>query len=539
MKKTIKIENALKELNLTEVPVCVECGGEVKFVNSKYTNSDASRMSSFGGWKLFCGIKCSRSSKLLVERRRLTNIQRYGAESWAKSELGKSVLSQPWGDNKKLKFRDSLISGYQEKYGVDFYSQTDEYINKRNKTSIERYGVSNTFQLIDKIKETNLLKYGETSYNKTDEGKLKLSINSAMRNPETQYKSKVNRMLNSITDETLRYVLLNKDKLVLVDYLSSLGLTNRFDIANKLNISYSYLNNILRQFDIRDYYLDSSNSHYEKEIFDWIKTFYHDEVILNDRTLIGPKELDLYLPKAKLAIEFNGIHFHSEISGGKPTNYHLDKTMACESNGVQLLHIFENEWLDKSKQNIWKSIIRHKLGFTTRKIYARKCNIIEIPSNLSRKFLDNNHLSGFVGANVHYGMFLNDELVSVLSIGNSRFKSGEIEIIRYASLIDSVVLGGLGKFMKLLPKSIMTYADRRYSSSLSVGYSKFFSKLEYTPTNWFGYDRKDRELKSRFNFQIHKLKELFEYDANKSVIDNMYDNGYDRIWDCGNLKFSN
>lgn len=537
MKKTLKIEYALKELNLTEIPVCIECGADVKFVNSKYKNSDKSRMSSFGGWKLFCGLKCSRSSKILVERRRQTNIIKYGTQSWAQSNKAKEILSKPWSEEKKANFKVKLIETYREKYGVDFYSQTSEYINKRNETTLDRYGVTNTFQLVDKIKETNLMKYGETSYNKTIEGRNKLSVNSAMRNPDIKYKSKINRMLNSISDTVLRDVLINKDKDKLIQYLESLNLTNRFEIANKLNISYSYLNNILRQFDIRDYYLDSSNSHYEKEIYDWIKTFYNKEVILNDRSLINPKELDLYLPESKLAIEFNGIHFHSEISGNKDPEYHLRKTEECERHSVQLLHIFENEWLDLNKQKIWKSIIKHKLGLTNRRIFARKCTIKEISSKESRIFLDTNHLSGFAGAEIHYGIFYKDELVAVLNFGKSRFKTGEFEIIRFASLIDTVVVGALGKFMKLLPDNTITYADRRYSSILNVGYSNFFSEVEYTVPNWFGYDRRIRELKSRFNFQIHKLKDMFNYDEKISVIDNMYNNGYDRIWDCGNLKF--
>ena len=49
---------------------------------------------------------------------------------------------------------------------------------------------------------------------------------------------------------------------------------------------------------------------------------------------------------------------------------------------------------------------------------------------------------------------------------------------------------------------------------------------------------KNKNLYNRMNFQKHKLKKLLStYDPLLSEWENMKLNGYDRIWDCGSLKF--
>jgi len=68
----------------------------------------------------------------------------------------------------------------------------------------------------------------------------------------------------------------------------------------------------------------------------------YTEVIEHDRMLVKPKEIDLVIPAIKLGIEYNGLFWHSEQQG-KTSNYHVDKTDKCEEQGYQLLHIFENE----------------------------------------------------------------------------------------------------------------------------------------------------------------------------------------------------
>lgn len=57
-------------------------------------------------------------------------------------------------------------------------------------------------------------------------------------------------------------------------------------------------------------YLNAVISNKEKELSDFCKQFYPN-LIENDRELIAPYELDIVIPELHLAIEFNGVYWHS------------------------------------------------------------------------------------------------------------------------------------------------------------------------------------------------------------------------------------
>jgi hypothetical protein len=82
----------------------------------------------------------------------------------------------------------------------------------------------------------------------------------------------------------------------------------------------------------------------EKELCDFCK-IYKSDIIENTYKIIPPKELDIYIPSCNIAIEFNGLYWHSELFR-KNKYYHLDKTIRCEEKGIHLLHIFEDEWIN-------------------------------------------------------------------------------------------------------------------------------------------------------------------------------------------------
>ena len=127
----------------------------------------------------------------------------------------------------------------------------------------------------------------------------------------------------------------------------------------------------------------------ERELAEFIRKEYGSEVIENDRTVIPPYELDIYVPEKKLAVEFDGLFWHSE-QAGKSKDYHMKKTEACEKLGIRLVHVFEDEWL--SKREIVESRLRNLFGLYSRTIYARKCEVREVPSGTSNAFQDENHM---------------------------------------------------------------------------------------------------------------------------------------------------
>lgn len=150
----------------------------------------------------------------------------------------------------------------------------------------------------------------------------------------------------------------------------------------------------------------------ENEIYDFIKNFYGGEVITRDKSIIRPKEIDIYIPGKKLAIEYNGLRWHSEIFD-KNKYYHLSKTEQCAEKGIRLIHIFEDEWF--FKKEIVKNKITHMLNCDSGKphIYPRKCSITVINKKEADGFLDAYHIQGSTVSSVYLGCYHEGKLIEV------------------------------------------------------------------------------------------------------------------------------
>jgi G:T-mismatch repair DNA endonuclease (very short patch repair protein) len=279
----------------------------------------------------------------------------------------------------------------------------------------------------------------------------------------------------------------------------------------------------------------NGTSRSEKEVKEFIDSL-GIEYKENNKQIIKPYELDIYIPEKKIAIEYNGLYWHS--SGSKETDneklkYHLMKTDMCEEKGIQLLHIFENEWTDTSKKEIWKSVIRHKLGLSKR-IYARNCVIKEVSTKTANDFCEVNHLQGKCVASFAFGLFYDNELVQVVTFGKSRYnKSVDLELLRMCSKINTCIIGGASKLLKDF--NFISYANRRWS--YGKVYETLGMKLTTISPPCYYYIDKDK-LYHRSSFMKHKLKDKLEiFDQNKTEVENCYVNGLRRIWDSGNLVY--
>lgn len=243
------------------------------------------------------------------------------------------------------------------------------------------------------------------------------------------------------------------------------------------------------------------------------------------------RELDLYIPDYNLAIEHNGLFWHSDEFKSK--TYHLEKTEACDKKGIQLLHIFEDEWHQKT--DIVKSRIMSTLG-KNQKIGARKCEVKLISSKDASQFLNENHLQGRGRANVHIGLFHNDELVSVMTFLKNDISKSLIgwEMNRFASKLNINVVGGASKLFKFFveqhnPDKIISFADRRWSTG-GLYYSLGFDHVSNTPPNYWYFLPNEYKRTHRFALRKPKGSELTEKEIREQQ-------GYSRIWDCGSLKF--
>jgi len=274
--------------------------------------------------------------------------------------------------------------------------------------------------------------------------------------------------------------------------------------------------------------------------------------VKNRRSILPDgKELDFYLPDHNIAIEHNGTYYHSELGNNKGSDYHITKTNMCNEKGIQLLHIFEDEW--RFKQDICKSIIANKLGKSERIIYARKCIIKEIDYTIKNTFLNENHIQGADRTRIKYGLYHNEELVSVMTFGSpTRIAEEEWELTRFCNKQNTSVVGAASKLLTHFirehnPNSIVSYADRRWSNG-GLYYTLGFTLT--TPRNYKGeyLYRPQSYYLNKSNYIIREHRSNYTKDKIAIKFPNIYDESlkewdmmklanYDRIWDSGIMKF--
>ena len=504
-------------------------------------------------WNTDYPVQC----KIVMDRVKKTMIERYGVESPMQSpeileklkrhnltECGFEYLFQSPEIQEKIRQRNL------EKYGVEYVFQSEIIQEKIRQTNLERYGFIHPIQssevqkkqkesMIDscgyeyalqspevqeRMKKTNSGRYGVDYYVESDE----------FQNDRIQ--KMFNRLLNS--DRLKRKCTPNFQT---SDYV---------DAGTKYSWTCSHCNSIFD--DSLDngkiprcpvcYPVTKYKSLYETEVSFFCKQYYPN-LIENDRSILKDirREIDVYIPEEKIGIEFDGMYWHSELFGKKYPDYHKEKTLECRKQGIQLIHIFEDEWVDK--QEIVKSILKSKLKKIDNIIYARNCTILEVSDGDAFSFLYDNHLQGPISG-FHLGLYYDEKLVSLITVGKPRFASEyELEILRFCTVLNTTVTGGFSRLLSHISeikkiKNIMSYVDIRYGTGNSYKQSGFQLVRETEP-GYFYLDPNTLFRRSRMQFQKKLLKgKLPSFDPELTEWENMQLNGYDRIWDCGHLVFS-
>lgn len=263
----------------------------------------------------------------------------------------------------------------------------------------------------------------------------------------------------------------------------------------------------------------------------------------NTRPVIKTQELDFYIPSHSIAIEANGLFWHSANHTDYVNihrNKHIRKLHTCREHNVRLLQFSETDINEKLP--IVRSIIRTALSRVDIKIFARKCRIELISNAKTREFLTLNHIQGSTPSTVNIGLYYEDSLVQVMTLGKSRFKRDyEFELLRLCSRINTVVVGGSSKLFNYFKANYLEYNQRvlsycDLSKYTGTVYAQLgFKFLRETKPNYVYLDRNSRPAGSRMSFQKHKLPKLLKvFDPNLTELENMFANNYRVMWDCGN-----
>lgn len=470
------------------------------------------------------------------ERRRATCLERYGAEHPMHSEEVKERIKQTSIDrygvthpSKTQAVKDKKKSTCLERYGVEYPAQAESVQVKMQLTSMERYGVENSSKLESvkrKIKETNLKRYGAEYHQQTEEGMDNIR-RSFLDRYGVDNPSRLESVRVAISEKNNRWNLDLQQIIQMNKELSIPQIADRVGCSRALIYQLLWKNEV--QFNRFPY-----TSFPQMKVVEFLKQ-HQINCVVNDRTKLKPKELDIFLPEHSMAIEVNGLYWHSEVSGGKSKNYHLDKSKECKAAGIQLLHFTDVEIL--TKFHIICSMLLVKLGMVKTKISARTCSVGQCSSEEAKQFLNENHIQGYHPGSSHWKLTNREgTVVAVASFAKARFSrsSDSYELLRFASLRDHLVVGGFQKLIKSsgIHGTIISYSMNNYSDGKV--YEKSGWKLLSENSPGYHYTMDYVELFNRMKFQKHKLEKVLEtFNSELTEWENMRANGWDRIWDSG------
>lgn len=493
----------------SEYPICPDCKNKDPERNNKISSTQ----------KKFSEKK----KQSLIEKRKQTCLEKYGVDHNFKLPSCKEKSKQT-----------SL-----QKYGTEYPSQSKEIRRKIEQTNLQKYGSKNVFSSEygkKKIKQSMLDKYGEEIPIKVPEIKEKIFLKNVLVKRENSWN-------NCILNDPYSEPMFTKEF-----YIENYSKDFEFEFkCRKCGGIYKSTHNDGEHSRCKKCYPNTS-SIAEKDIVEFIKGLnLNITIIENSRKIISPYELDIYIPEKKLAIEFDGLYWHS-LRDEKDSNgkiFHLMKTKLCEEKGIHLIHIFDDEW--RLQKGIVMSRLRNLLGSYDKKIYARKCQVKEVNPKISRQFQEENHIQGSVKSKVNIGLYYDNELISLMTFSKPRFnKKYEWELVRFCNKLNYHIPGAASKLLSYFektykPRNIISYADRRWTmNNGNTVYDKLKFKLSYisNPNYWYCIHSHKMIRESRVKYQKHKLSKILEkYDPQKTEIQNMLDNGYMVIYDCGNLVY--
>lgn len=277
----------------------------------------------------------------------------------------------------------------------------------------------------------------------------------------------------------------------------------------------------------------------EKELLEFIKNIVdpNEKIETNVKKPLNNKfEIDIYLPRIQIGIEFNGVYYHSEKFVDK--NYHYNKWKMAKENNIQLIQIWEDDW--NNKKEIIKKSLTHKLNKNEEKIYARKTICKEISISEAKEFANKNHIQGFVNGSKYLSLTNHKTQQIVALMIMKEYKNGKIYLERYCTSLN--VVGGFSKLLKNMTKifpnseKIITFADHSISDGGLYEKNGFIKESELRPD--YSYLVKSiREHK--FNYRLKRFKNdpnlIWEDGLTEKELAQL--NNLKRIWDCGKTKF--
>lgn len=367
--------------------------------------------------------------------------------------------------DKPVNFYGTLKGGYYT-YCTSLCSQYDPELNK---IKIENY------------KKTCMNKYGVDNTSKTEFVREKLR--GKHEKPRYVYPTEyLDQLYNYHVDNEIPITVLSQQ----------IGLTSS---ALRLTL-------LRRGYDVKKF----ANSYVERTVHEFLKQKNID-FVANDRKMLKGKELDIYFPDHKFAVEINGLYWH--CTARKPKYHMLEKYKKCEKIGIKLFQFFDFEVTNKF--NIVTSLILHELGMNE-EISIKDVRVSSITNEEISDFFKENYLKDIEIGDFNLCLKMNNEIVAAITI---RIADDKREILGYAMKNFLNIRGGFDLLMNIINKnnSLMSI-DKRFFIIPSSG-GELVEGEKNKPTKYF------------FNREGYSLED----ELNISERDSFY------IFDCGSKNY--
>lgn len=489
----------------------------------------------------------------------------------------------------------------------DYWKQHKKYVQKH--TCLELYGVDSSAKVADiqaKQKATVKAKYGAENIMQTDTGKKHLQktmmerygvpCNLMARDDVYDFSKRCYDTLMSdsawvrvlkklASDKKVAYDMLYKEyPLYHRDFILSMQVSDHIETlckawkkAGRDVIKYPtntffkmpvvMVSTFLNEYAKKGLISLPSNFNCFKSQYELMVANYLDSLgvkyEVNNRSVLGGKEIDFYIPEKKVGVEINPSVSHNSnkyaknrgrLFGSKEELYHYDKYKAAAKAGIVLLQLFEYDLNPEQFEKKTKYLLKQKLCGYDEKVYARKTVVYEAKRDIRTKcvaFLNEYHLQGSATATKYFAMEYSGELVGVASF---KQRKGYVELKRLCFKHGVQVLGGLSKFIKAYFKSdtncdiIKSFSDNNIGDG--VGYARAGAELVgeiktslcfISPSN--GLDMYSWQIAtpwsaksgvlSKYTSQLSAQNEIDEYIETK--MPHRFDDGhgYDRVYRVG------
>ena len=429
------------------------------------------------------GVECSAQSEVVKEKIKATNLKKYGVEYSFQAE----------------EVRDKIKATSLERYGVDNPSKSDVIKNRIVESNRKNLGVDYPMQskdVMDKSRATSFEKYGTEYPNQSEIVKSKIDA-STLEHYGVNRACKLDEFKQKIVDT-------NRERYG-VDYTCLI-------YSGKLKGNDSSYNRSFAEL------LDINNITYEREFL--LQKYSYDFKVGN--TLI---EID---PTAT-----HNTYFSPYGDNRIDVNYHRDKTKLAKDNGYSVIHIFEWDDINKVMQ-----LLKNRVT-----IYARKCEVRMVSEVDTGNYLDTYHLQGTCrGQKIRLGLYYNNQLVSLMTFGKSRFnKNCEYELLRYCASHN--VVGGAEKLFKYFvdtykPNSVVSYCDTsKFRGKVYDTLSFEFIKTNKPRKHW--YSMKERRHITDGLLLSQGYDRLFKESHGKGTSNEelILARGYLPVYDCGQSTY--